>query len=192
MIVWMRHRIVILGAGTGGTLTANRLHKVYGDSAEVVIDRDDRHVYQPGLLFVPFGLAEPGALVRPRHAQLHDGIEFRVAEVDRVETTDNVVYLAGGETIGYDVLVVATGASLLPEETEGLSGPGWEEKIFTFYTLEGATALRDRLRSFDRGAWSLTWSICPSSARWRRLSSAFSPTGICGSVTFVTGSRSRM
>ncbi len=121
----MRHRIVILGGGTGGTLTANRLRRIYGDCAEItVIDRDDRHVYQPGLLFVPFGLAEPGEIVRPRHAQLHDGIEFRVAEVDRVETADNVVHLADGETIGYDVLVVATGAALLPEETEGLDRSG--------------------------------------------------------------------
>jgi sulfide:quinone oxidoreductase len=152
MIVGMRHRIVILGAGTGGTLTANRLRRIYGDSAEItVIDRDDRHIYQPGLLFVPFGLADPAEIVRPRHAQIHDGIEFRVAEVDRVETADNVVHLTDGETIGYDVLVVATGAALLPEETEGLTGPGWEKTVFTFYTLEGATALRDALRNFDRG-----------------------------------------
>jgi sulfide:quinone oxidoreductase len=152
MITCMPYRVVILGAGTGGTLTANRLRKLYGESAEVVvIDRDDRHIYQPGLLFVPFGLASPDEIVRPRHAQLHDGIEFRVAEVDRVETAENTVHLTGGETIGYDVLVVATGASLLPEETEGLTGPGWEEKVFTFYTLEGATALRDALGQFDRG-----------------------------------------
>jgi sulfide:quinone oxidoreductase len=152
MIVGMRHRIVILGAGTGGTLTANRLRRIYGDSAEIaVIDRDDRHIYQPGLLFVPFGLADPGEIVKPRHAQIHDGIEFRVAEVDRVETADNVVHLTDGETIAYDVLVIATGAALLPEETEGLAGPGWEETVFTFYTLEGATALRDALRTFDRG-----------------------------------------
>lgn len=152
MIVGMRHRIVILGAGTGGTLTANRLRRIYGDSAEItVIDRDDRHVYQPGLLFVPFGLADPGEIVRPRHAQIHDGIEFRIAEADRVETADNVVHLTDGETIGYDVLVIATGAALLPDETEGLIGPGWEETVFTFYTLDGATALRDALRTFDHG-----------------------------------------
>ena len=152
MIVGMRQRIVILGAGTGGTLTANRLRRTYGDSAEItVIDRDDRHIYQPGLLFVPFDLADPGEIVRPRHAQIHDGIEFRVAEVDRVDTADNVVHLADGETIGYDVLVIATGAALLPEETEGLTGPGWQERVFTFYTLEGATALRDAMRTFDRG-----------------------------------------
>jgi sulfide:quinone oxidoreductase len=151
-IVSMRHRIVILGAGTGGTLTANRLHKVYGESAEiVVIDRDDRHVYQPGLLFVPFCLADPEAIVRPRHEQLHDGIDFRIAEIERVVTSDNTVHLAGGETIEYDVLVVATGASLLPEETEGLTGPGWGERTFTFYELESATGLRDALRPFDRG-----------------------------------------
>jgi sulfide:quinone oxidoreductase len=148
----MRDRIVILGAGTGGTLMANRLRRLYGDDVEiVVVDRDDRHVYQPGLLFVAFGLADPGEIVRPRGAQLHDGIEFRLAAVDRVETAANAVHLVSGELIDYDVLVVASGAALLPEETEGLTGPGWNERIFTFFELESATALRDALRGFDRG-----------------------------------------
>jgi sulfide:quinone oxidoreductase len=148
----MPHRIVILGAGTGGTLVANRLHKLLGAEAEItVVDRDDRHVYQPGLLFVPFGLAEPDELVKPRHAQLRGGIDFRVAEVDRVETAENVVYTTDGDALAYDVLVVASGTTLLPEETEGLTGTGWGEKIFTFYTLEGATALRDALARFERG-----------------------------------------
>jgi sulfide:quinone oxidoreductase len=147
-----RHRIVILGGGTGGTLIANRLQRMYGDRVEVVvIDRDDRHVYQPGLLFVPFGMADPDEIVRSRRAQLHDGIEFRLAEVDRVETAGHRVHLVGGESIAYDVLVVASGASLLPDETKGLTGPGWGERIFTFYELESATALREALRSFDRG-----------------------------------------
>ena len=117
----------------------------------MVIDRDDRHIYQPALLFVPFGLADPDEIVRPRAAQLHAGIEFRQAEVDRVETAGNTVHLAGGELITYDVLVVASGAVLLPEETEGLTGPGWGERIFTFFELESATALREALRSFDGG-----------------------------------------
>ncbi|HUO70105.1 MAG TPA: FAD/NAD(P)-binding oxidoreductase [Solirubrobacteraceae bacterium] len=146
------HRIVILGGGTGGTLVANRLHKLFGAEADIiVVDRDDRHVYQPGLLFVPFGLAEPQELVRSRRAQLRHGIDFRLAEVERVETDDNVVFTTDGDAIAYDVLVIASGTALLPEETEGLSGAGWGEKIFTFYTLEGATALRDALSRFDRG-----------------------------------------
>ena len=148
----VKHRIVILGAGTGGTLTANRLRHLYGDEAEiVVVDADDRHVYQPGLLFVPFGLADPGELVRSRAAQLHDGIAFRLDEVQRVDLATSSVELASGATLVYDVLIVATGAVLLPEETEGLTGPGWRERVHDFYTLEGAAGLRDALRDFEGG-----------------------------------------
>jgi sulfide:quinone oxidoreductase len=145
-------RILILGAGTGGTLTANRLRRVYGDDAEiVVVDRDDRHVYQPGLLFVPFRLADADGIVRSRSAQLHDGIEFRLGEVDRVETAEDRVLLTDGTTLPYDVLVIASGARLLPEETEGLTGAGWRERIFDFYSLDGAVALRDALGRLDGG-----------------------------------------
>ena len=73
-------RIVILGGGTGGTLAANRLRRVLDDAVEiVVVDQDDAHVYQPGLLFVPFGLAHLDEIVRPRARQLHDGIGYRRA-----------------------------------------------------------------------------------------------------------------
>ena len=149
----MSKRIVVLGGGTGGTLIANRLRRVLGRTAAdiVVIDADDEHVYQPGLLFVPFGKAEPGSLTRPRHRQFRSGVTFRQAAVDRVDLDRNEVLLAGGEGIGYDVLVIATGARLVPEETEGLTGPGWMEKVFTFYTLDGADALRRALAEFDGG-----------------------------------------
>jgi sulfide:quinone oxidoreductase len=148
----MAHRIVILGGGTGGSLAANRLRKECGDAAEiVVIDRDDEHVYQPGLLFVPFGLATPQSLVRPRSEQLRAGIEFRIADIDRVDIGTSTVHLGDGSELRYDVLVIATGADLQPEETEGMTGPGWCDRVFTFYDLAGATALRDALRRFDSG-----------------------------------------
>ncbi|WP_372791246.1 NAD(P)/FAD-dependent oxidoreductase [Paraconexibacter sp.] len=148
----MPTRIVILGAGTGGTLTANRLRRACDDDVEiVVVDRDDRHVYQPGLLFVPFGLAESTELVRSRRAQLHDGIDFRIAEVEQVDLPGNRVHLDDGSTVDYDVLVVASGAVLQPEETEGLPGPGWGRNVFTFFEAESAQALHTALQGFDRG-----------------------------------------
>ena len=144
--------IVILGGGTGGTLTANRLHRRLGDTARItVVDQDDRHVYQPALIFLPFGLAQPETMVRSRAAQLHDGIHFLMAEVDRVETAENAVHLADGAVLGYDVLIVASGVRLQPEETEGMTGPGWNERVFTFYDVEGASALREALTSFTGG-----------------------------------------
>ncbi len=147
------HRIVVLGAGTGGTLAANRLRRAYTESEAsiTVVDQDDRHLYQPGLLFVPFKMAHPEDIVRPRGRQLHRGIEYVVDGIDRVEVPDRAVHLSGGRSLPYDVLVVATGATLAPEETEGLTGEGWLEKVFTFYDLEGAEALAEKLEWFDQG-----------------------------------------
>lgn len=149
----MARHLVILGAGTGGTLAANRLRRTFSrDEVEItVVDGDDRHLYQPGLLFVPFGLARPDDLVRPRSAQLQAGITFRQSAVDSVDLDAEKVVLEDGSRLGYDVLVVATGATLLPEETEGLTGPGWGRNVHTFYNLEGAAALGAALPRFDEG-----------------------------------------
>ena len=147
----MAARVVVLGAGTGGTLTANRLRKLLPDISITVVDENDDHLYQPGLLFVPFGLARPSDLVRPRHAQLHEGTDYRQSAIERVDLESQLVVLADGSALPYDVLVVATGARLVPEETEGLTGPGWLDRVFTFYDLEGASALAAKLEHFDGG-----------------------------------------
>src|ERR1017187_7469246 len=146
-------RIVILGGGTGGTLIANRLRRAYDEQAAeiVVVDHDDHHVYQPGLLFVPFGLTTMGRIARPRQRQLRPGIAFRQAGIDRVDVAADRVHLADGTAVDYDVLVVATGARLLPEETDGLTGPRWMQDVFTFYTPEGAVALPHPRAAFGGG-----------------------------------------
>ena len=149
----MTSRIVVLGGGTGGTLAANRLRRMYTlDEATItVVDQDDRHVYQPGILFVAFALAHPDEIVRSRSRQLHRGIDFVESAVELVDIETNTVQLAEGGALTYDVLIVASGAALVPEETEGMIGPGWMERVFTFYSPEGAAALAASLASFDRG-----------------------------------------
>jgi sulfide:quinone oxidoreductase len=145
-------RIVVLGAGTGGTIVANRLVRRFGRRASVtVVDRDDAHLYQPGLLTVPFGLDDPAALVRARHRQLHRGVTFEQREIDRVDVDADRVHLADGGVLDYDVLVVATGARLLPDQTEGLTGSGWRETVHDFYSHDGASALAPRLAAWPGG-----------------------------------------
>jgi sulfide:quinone oxidoreductase len=148
----MTKQIVILGGGTGGTMTANRLRRRLEEDVEIhVVDRDDRHVYQPGLLFVPFGLATIDEIVRPRGRQLRGGVVFHQAAVDSVSIEQERVVLGDGEVLPYDVLVVATGVRLVPEETEGLADAGWNERAFTFYSPDGAEQLERALTWFDGG-----------------------------------------
>ena len=148
----MVERIVILGGGTAGTLAANRLRREFPYNMKItVVDRDDRHVYQPGLLFVPFGRARPQGIVRPRARQLRWGVGYHESAVDHVDIDGRRVCLGDGTVLPYEVLVVATGAALLPGETEGLTDAMAQGKAFTFYEPQGAAALRDVLARFDGG-----------------------------------------
>ena len=145
--------IVILGAGTAGTTMASRLRRSLSeqDWSITVVDRDNRHIYQPGLLFIPFGDYLEPELSRPRDSLLPTGVTFRQQTIDRVVAADNRVHLEGGDILPYDILIIATGCRTVPEATEGLTGPGWNETAFDFYTVEGATALAGALAKMDRG-----------------------------------------
>jgi len=148
----MSKHLIVLGAGTAGTMAANRLRRALPASWSVtVVDRDDEHLYQPGLLLLPFGTYRPEQLVRSRHAFVADGIELLAGEVDRVDATARTVHLSDGRELAYDLLVIASGTSPRPDQTPGMLGPLWRQSIFDFYTLDGAVALRDALARFDRG-----------------------------------------
>ncbi len=145
--------LLILGAGTAGTMIANKLRRRLGEDEWhiTVVDRDDEHHYQPGYLFVPFRGYARDQVVRSRHAFLPDGVDFVIASVDVVDVEQNIVRLTGGRELAYDQLVIASGTTPRPDETPGMLGPQWQRKIFDFYTLEGAEALAGALEDFEGG-----------------------------------------
>ncbi len=146
-------RLLILGGGTAGTMAANRLRKRL-DRAEweiTVVDQSDAHVYQPGNLFVPFGIYQPHDLVKSRRRFLPDGVELVLGEIDRVEPDHDRVLLADDRSLPYDYLIIATGTTPRPDQTPGMIGPEWRRSIHEFYTLEGATALASRLADWEGG-----------------------------------------
>src|SRR5215472_10172274 len=148
----MTQRIVILGGGTAGTLAANRLRREFPHDVQItVVDRNDAHVYQPGLLFVPFGRGRPAGIARSRARQLRRGVGYHYSAVDHVDIDERRVHLEDGAALPYEVLVIATGAALLPGETEGLAEAMAQGKALTFYEPGGAAALREALAGFDGG-----------------------------------------
>jgi sulfide:quinone oxidoreductase len=146
-------KLLILGAGTAGTMMAAKMR---GNLAEeeweiTLVDLDDRHIYQPGLLFIPFDVYRPRDVIKPRSRFVPFGVRFIVSEIDRIEPDENRVRLEDGTLLDYDFLVVATGSRIVAEETEGLTGPGWFDTAYDFYTLEGATALHGPLERWEGG-----------------------------------------
>ena len=147
-------KLLVLGAGAAGTMVVNKLRKkLPNDAWEItVIDQETEHIYQPGLLLLPFGTYEPSQLIKKRQSFFPKGVNFIQAEIEKVDPTLNKVFLKDGREIGYDYLVIASGTSPRPDQTLGMSDPAlWYKSVFDFYTLAGATALRRALKNFNGG-----------------------------------------
>ena len=156
----MSKKIVVLGAGTGGTIISNNLRRHLPDEWEItVIDRDNEHVYQPGMLFVPFDIQKVGTLTKPRKKYILPGINFVIDEITRIDPEKREVKTRN-HSFPYDFLVISTGCKIAPEENAGLMD-AMGDNAFTFYSLEGAELLRKKLKEFDGGKLVLNIAELP-------------------------------
>ena len=156
--------LLILGSGTGGTMVANRMSHLLDPTQWriIVVDRDEIHYYQPGFLFIPFGIYREADVVKPKRHFLPANVELIFSGVEQIEPDLNRVKLALDERIiHYDYLVIATGTQIHPEETPGLAKSGWHQNIFDFYTLPGATKLHHFLENWSGGRLVLNVAEMP-------------------------------
>ncbi len=147
-------KLLVLGAGTAGTMVVNRLHRML-DADEwkiTLVDEHETHYYQPGFLFIPFGMYSKSDVVKPKRDFVPAGVEFIMSPIEVIEPDQNRVKLAkDGRYLNYDFLVIATGARTHPEQTPGLMEHEWYKSIYDFYTIEGAVALARQLRNWSGG-----------------------------------------
>jgi sulfide:quinone oxidoreductase len=132
-------------------MVANKVTHELPDWQVTVVDQNDIHDYQPGYLFVPFGMNTPEQIRKTKSEFISDKVTFLQAEVDRVDPETKQVMLADGQALGYDYLVIASGTTPRPEETPGVVGEEWRKSIHEFYTYDGSIALRDALQHWTGG-----------------------------------------
>lgn len=158
-------RILVVGGGTGGTILANNLtrrlsREIRSGKVRITLLSDtDRHMYQPGLLYVAFGQMSPDQLYRDQASLLEPSIAFHVDAVTEFHLDKNRVKTESGKVHEYDILVIATGARIVPEEI-----PGMREGAETFYTEESAVRMHRRLMEFQGGTVAMVVSLphkCP-------------------------------
>ena len=156
----MSKKIVVLGAGTGGTIVSNNLRRHLPQDWEItIIDRDDQHIYQPGMLFVPFGLQKANTLVRSRKKYIIPGIDFVIDEITHIDP-DKKEVKTKSHSFSYDFLIISTGCNIAPEENDGLMD-AWGKNAFSFYTIPAAETLRQRMKEFDGGRLVLNIAELP-------------------------------
>lgn len=145
-------RLLILGAGTSGTMMANHMvSKLPKEDWEItIVDQYKTHYYQPGFLFLPFDMYKSKDVKKKGEKFIPKGVNYIIQKIDKIVPEENKVILEN-ETINYDILIIATGTKIAPEETEGMKGPEWHKSVFDFYTYEGSKALRNKLREWEGG-----------------------------------------
>ncbi len=144
--------LIILGAGTSGTMMANHLvSKLPKNEWKItIVDQYKTHYYQPGFLFLPFDIYKEADVKKEGKKFIPKGVFYIQKKIEKILPEENKIQLEN-ETIPYDLLIVATGSKIAPQETEGMKGPKWHKNIFDFYTYEGAIALRNKLRDWKGG-----------------------------------------
>jgi len=156
-------KLVILGAGTAGTMMANHLAKKLNlkEWQITIVDQQQKHYYQPGFLFIPFGIYKPEDVIKTVDEFIPKGTHLVREEIDRIDKDNNQVLLKNGNSIDYDILIIATGCRIAPEEVEGMKSEYWGKTIFDFYTFEGACALTEKLKTWPGGKFVLHLTEIP-------------------------------
>ncbi|HBS06445.1 MAG TPA: oxidoreductase, partial [Leptospiraceae bacterium] len=146
-------QIVILGGGTAGTMMAHHLSRKLNlkQWQVTLVDPEPRHYYQPGYLFIPFGIYKENDIVKDRGGLLPATTIWIQKSAEIIDAEKNEIRLQDGDVLNYDILVIATGSHIAPEETEGMLGPEWRKSIFDFYSIDGANALYPAMESFRGG-----------------------------------------
>ncbi len=152
--------LLILGAGTSGTMMANHLRNKLSveDWNITIVDQEETHYYQPGFLFLPFDLYKTKQVKKKIDKFIPKNVNLIREKIDIIDKDSDTVFLQNNTSIHYDILIIATGTNIAPDEIEGMLGDHWHESVFDFYTYEGARNLRNKLRTWEGG--KLVVHIC--------------------------------
>ena len=147
--------VLILGAGTGGIVAAHRLRRMLDKEHRVIlVDRSPVYSFAPAYTWVMLGMRDARRISRDLRSVEKKGIEFLLGEVQELDPANKHVS-AGGRRLDYDYLIVALGVDYFSDEIPGL-GQCW-----TFYHLDGAEGLSERIQTFASGRVAMVVSALP-------------------------------
>ena len=145
--------IVVVGGGSGGTLSANLLARQLkaeiktGEVRVHLVLGSEQHIFQPGYLHVAFAGQDPKEIIRDERSLVNESVQLVEEPAERIDLKSQAVILASGKTLHYDYLVIATGSVPNPNAIPGLS-----EAALNFHTSpEESRRIWDVIQRYDGG-----------------------------------------
>ncbi|MEI6373970.1 MAG: FAD-dependent oxidoreductase [Actinomycetes bacterium] len=141
----MKKKVLVLGGNFGGLTAALAVQSELGGDVDVtVIAASDEFLFNPSLIWVPFGKRVPKDITFPLAPTFEDhGVEFVHATVTAVDPKSQTVS-AGGQDYPYDYLIIATGYRNNFDVVPGLGPNG---NAYTITTLADALATAEGWRT---------------------------------------------
>ena len=169
--------LLVLGAGTAGTMAVNKLRpRLDADEWQItIVDQDETHYYQPGFLFIPYGIYSPSDVVKPKRSFFPPNVEFIYSDIEVIEPEQNRVKLAKNKkVIHYDQLVIATGSPFSPVSLDDRTVRiGQANNAFIFPGMGlGVVSVRARTISdgmFHAAAIALAWRAGRHAGEYRPI-----------------------
>lgn len=145
------HQIVIVGGGNAGISVASQLLRKNKSLDIAIVDPSDNHYYQPAWTLVGSGIFNIKDTERTEASVMPKGVTWVKWRVAGFDPEGNNLLLEGGETLGYDYLVVAPGIQLNWHEIAGLKETLGKNGVCSNYSFETAPYTFECIKAFKGG-----------------------------------------
>lgn len=140
----MDKTILVLGAGTGGIITAKKLSKQVGENTRILLfEKEEKNVFAPSLLWLMVGKRKPKQVYKDTRKISGTGIEVVIGNIETVNP-QQISISVNGKSYKGDYMVISMGVEQMVEYNLGEYG-------YDFYTLDGATKFNEQLQEFKGG-----------------------------------------
>ncbi|VAW88092.1 Sulfide:quinone oxidoreductase, Type II [hydrothermal vent metagenome] len=164
-----RHKVVIIGGGTGGIAVAAHLLKAVENLDVAIVEPADTHYYQPGWTFVGAGIIKAEKTARSMELVIPKGVKWIQDGVNAIDPDNKLLALASGGSLGYDFLIVAAGIKTDWDSIPGLKESLGKEGVVSNYDYQQAPKTWQTIQNFKGGTAIFTQPAppfkCPGAAQ---------------------------
>jgi sulfide:quinone oxidoreductase len=157
----LSHKIVIIGGGTAGITVAARLLHADHSLDVAIIEPSDKHYYQPAYTLVGAGTYDIEDTIRDEKKYIPKGATWIKEYANDIDPDDQIVYLANGDLVKYDYLVVAPGIQLNWDAMPGLKDAIGKNGVTSNYAKEYAPYTWEVIKNFKGGNAVFTQPATP-------------------------------